>query len=68
MKVQVTTAGSQIKLQLLSQTSNAQNIGQDIVQSQGKSIGQLLTLQPETGSLSLNLNVTKNLLKPSVEN
>jgi len=63
MKVQVTTAGSQIKLQLLSQTSNAQNIGQDIVQSQGKSIGQLLTLQPETGSLSLNLNVTKNLFE-----
>ena len=63
MKIQVTTAGSQIKLQLLSQTANAENIGQEIVQSQGQSIGQLLTLQPETGSLSLNLNVTKNLFE-----
>ncbi|AFZ45620.1 histidine kinase [Halothece sp. PCC 7418] len=63
MKIQVTTAGSQIKLQLLSQTSNAQSIGQNRVQSPGKSIGQLLTLQPETGSLSLNLSVTKNLFE-----
>lgn len=63
MKIQVTTAGSQIKLQLLSQTTDAENISQDIIQSQGKSIGQLLTLQPETGSLSLNLNVTKNLFE-----
>ena len=63
MKIQVTTAGSQIKLQLLSQTNNAQNMDQEIVQSQGRSIGQLLTLQPETGSLSLNLNVTKNLFE-----
>jgi hypothetical protein len=28
-----------------------------------KSLGQLLMLQPETGSLSLNLNVTKNLFQ-----
>jgi hypothetical protein len=28
-----------------------------------KSIGQLLMFQPETGSLSLNLNVTKHLFQ-----
>ena len=63
MKIQVTTAGSQIKLQLLSQTASTPKSSQDRGPSKGKSIGQLLTLQPETGSLSLNLNVTKNLFE-----
>ena len=62
MKIQVTTAGSQIKLQLLSQT-HPQNLNQSVYYPQEKSIGQLLTLQPETGNLSLNLNVTKNLFE-----
>jgi len=59
MNVQVMTVGNQIKLQLLSQNLQASvtNKGQE------KSIGQLLTLQPETGNLSLNLNVTKNLFQ-----
>jgi signal transduction histidine kinase len=63
IKVQVMTAGNQIKLQLLSQSSNTEAMGQMFSHSQGKSIGQLLTLEPETGSLSLNLNVTKNLFE-----
>lgn len=51
--VQVTTAGNQLKLQLMSQsTSLSRSL---------KSLGQLLMFQPETGSLSLNLDVTKNL-------
>ncbi|MDY6782094.1 MAG: HAMP domain-containing sensor histidine kinase [Cyanobacteriota bacterium] len=53
MRVQVTTAGHQLKLQLLSgNTSLAHSL---------KSMGQLLVFQPETGSLSLNWEVTKNL-------
>ncbi|PNW34187.1 UNVERIFIED_CONTAM: histidine kinase [Euhalothece sp. KZN 001] len=63
MKIQVTTAGSQIKLQLLSQSYHPQSLNQSIDHPQEKSIGQLLTLQPETGNLSLNLNVTKNLFE-----
>ena len=53
IRVQVTTAGNQLKLQLLSQRAAANN--------PLKSLGQLLMFQPETGSLSLNLEVTKNL-------
>ena len=53
IQVQVTTAGSQLKLQFLSQC----HYQTDSL----KSLGQLLMFQPETGSLSLNLNVTKNL-------
>lgn len=63
IKVQVMTAGNQIKLQLLSQSHNNGGITSDFYLSKGKSIGQLLTLQPETGSLSLNLNVTKNIFE-----
>ena len=61
VQVQVMTVGHQIKLQLLSQSS--QPNAQQFYLPKGKSIGQLLTLQPETGSLSLNLNVTKNLFE-----
>ncbi|MEC4985102.1 MAG: HAMP domain-containing sensor histidine kinase [Oscillatoria sp. PMC 1068.18] len=53
IQVQVTTAGNQLKLELQSQNNNKHNPIQ--------SIGQLLMFQPETGSLSLNLDVTKNL-------
>ena len=53
IQVQVTTAGSQLKLQFLSQCQYQTH--------SLKSLGQLLMFQPETGSLSLNLNVTKNL-------
>lgn len=53
IRVQVTTAGSQLKLQFYTQS-----IAQD---NALKSLGQLLMFQPETGSLSLNMDVTKNL-------
>lgn len=53
IKVQVTTVGSQLKLELLSTSLSTTN--------PLKSLGQLLMFQPETGSLSLNIDVTKNL-------
>ena len=59
LQVHVRTAGNQIKLQLLSQ--NLQESFRS--KKQERSIGQLLTLQPETGNLSLNLDVTKNLFQ-----
>lgn len=52
IKIQVTTVGSQLKLELLSTSDSPTNPLQ--------SLGQLLMFQPETGSLSLNLDVTKN--------
>ncbi|MGB5631197.1 MAG: HAMP domain-containing sensor histidine kinase [Waterburya sp.] len=51
----VSTAGNQLKLQVLSQASNLDN--------PFKSLGQLLTFQPATGCLSLNLDATKNIFQ-----
>ena len=51
----VSTAGNQLKLQVLSQASNADN--------PFKALGQLLTFQPATGCLSLNLDTTKNIFQ-----
>ena len=53
VQVMVTTAGDRLKLQLMSQKAYKTN--------PLKSLGRLLMFQPETGSLSLNLDVTKNL-------
>ncbi|PSF38970.1 sensor histidine kinase [Aphanothece hegewaldii CCALA 016] len=53
IQVQVSTAGHQLKLQFLSQSCPKTN--------PLKAIGQLLMFQPETGSLSLNMDVTKNI-------
>ena len=53
--VKVSTAGDRLKLQVLSQASNIDN--------PLKSLGQLLTFQPATGCLSLNLDVTKNIFQ-----
>jgi signal transduction histidine kinase len=53
IRVQVSTAGNQLKLQFYAQSYPKTN--------PLKAIGQLLMFQPETGSLSLNLDVTKNL-------
>ena len=55
VKVKVTTAGSQLKLQFVSEAKCNSN--------PFKSLGHLLIFQPETGSLSLNLDVTKNLFQ-----
>jgi len=67
IQVQVTPAGDQLKLQFHSQpdpdnSGNLDKLGQSTCQTL-KSIGQLLMFQPETGSLSLNLNVTKHLFQ-----
>ncbi len=53
--VVVSTAGNQLKLQVLSQASSSDN--------PFKSLGQLLSFQPATGCLSLNLDATKNIFQ-----
>ena len=55
LDVKVSTAGDRLKLQVLSQASNLDN--------PFKSLGQLLTFQPATGCLSLNLDATKNIFQ-----
>jgi len=61
IQLQVTPAGNQLKLQFQSQIDH-ETIADDHCPTL-KSLGQLLTFQPETGSISLNLNVTKNLFQ-----
>lgn len=51
IRVSVATAGDRLKLQVISNANN----------NPFKSLGQLLMFQPETGCLSLNLDVTKNI-------
>ena len=58
--VKVLLAGHQLKLQLKSEPPNPEI---SVHASPLKSIGQLLMFQPETGNLSLNLTVTKNLFQ-----
>ncbi len=53
--VKVSTAGDRLKLQVLSEQSSINN--------PLKSLGQLLAFQPETGCLTLNLDVTKNIFQ-----
>ncbi|MBV5260468.1 HAMP domain-containing histidine kinase [Synechococcus moorigangaii CMS01] len=55
VQIQVSTAGDQLKLEVQSH-----GLGQKCLE---KAIGQLLIFQPETGSLSLSLDVTKNLFQ-----
>ena len=64
IQVQVTPTGDQLKLQFQSQPDpeKTNHSGYSSC-STLKSIGQLLMFQPETGSLSLNLNVTKHLFQ-----
>ena len=54
--VKVSTAGDRLKLQVLSQASHTDN-------NPFKSLGQLLSFQPATGCLSLNLDATKNIFQ-----
>jgi signal transduction histidine kinase len=69
IQVRVELAGHQLKLQFESQSAadtspvgNAAVMGHAFVPPL-KSLGQLLMFQPETGSLSLSLAVTKNLFQ-----
>lgn len=63
IQVQVTPTGDQLKLQFYSQSDPEKTAQATDSCSTLKSIGQLLMFQPETGSLSLNLNVTKHLFR-----
>ncbi len=67
IQVQVIPTGDQLKLQFQSQPdpqkAASSTDSADSTCSTLKSIGQLLMFQPETGSLSLNLNVTKHLFQ-----
>jgi K+-sensing histidine kinase KdpD len=65
IQVQVTPAGNQLKLQLLSQPQEGGKDGKAKIGFAPvvRSLGQLLMLQPETGNLSLSMAVTKNLFQ-----
>lgn len=65
VRVEMLPAGNQLKLQLKSSASldRPPHAGTAFVSSPLKAIGQLLTFQPETGSISLNLAVTKNIFQ-----
>lgn len=68
IQVRVSLAGHQLKLQLESHPqANQKSDGSSSNPFQFtptlKSIGQLLMFQPETGNLSLNMAVTKNLFQ-----
>lgn len=65
IQVQVMPAGDQLKLQLFSQSQPEKDakIAEFPVQPIRKSLGQLLTFQPETGNISLNLTATKHLFQ-----
>jgi hypothetical protein len=61
IQVEVTPVGDRLKLQLQSQPETDEC--EHTAPNKRHSIGQLLTFQPETGNLSLNMNVTKNLFQ-----
>ena len=66
IQVQVILAGDQLKLQLLPQSQPGESdTAVEWLSSPPirKSIGQLLTFQPETGNISLNLTATKHLFQ-----
>ncbi|MEG4033489.1 HAMP domain-containing sensor histidine kinase [Microcoleus sp. S36b_A4] len=66
IQVEVTLAGNQLKLQLESEHLPEDNGASTFAAKANgplRSIGPLLMVQPETGSLSLNLSVTKNLFR-----
>ena len=60
LQVQVIPAGDRLKVKLKSCTDCPQS---DRHSSALKAVGHLLMFQPETGNLSLNLAVTKNLFQ-----
>ncbi len=62
VQVKVMPAGHQLKLQLKAHACE-KSPANPVSISPLKSIGQLLTFQPETGNISLNLSVTKNLFQ-----
>jgi hypothetical protein len=66
IQVQIVPSGDQLKLQLFSETQDGKSdrVAEHFsVQPMRKSLGQLLTFQPETGCISLNLTATKHLFQ-----
>lgn len=65
IQVKVSLAGHQLKLQLEAQPQQSDGADNHPFHFTPtlKSIGQLLMFQPETGNLSLNMAVTKNLFQ-----
>lgn len=63
IQVEVSLAGHQLKLQLQPQAQKDEYLDHPHRMPLLKSLGQVLMFQPETGSLSLNLNVTKNIFQ-----
>ncbi|MER3432759.1 MAG: histidine kinase [Leptolyngbya sp. ERB_1_1] len=64
IQVEVSLAGHQLKLHLQPQAKEDQvDCSNKHRMPLLKSLGQVLMFQPETGSLSLNLNVTKNVFQ-----
>ncbi|MGB3616461.1 MAG: HAMP domain-containing sensor histidine kinase [Elainellaceae cyanobacterium] len=77
IQIRVIPAGNQLKLQLYSRMADSETNGDPTQVACAsnplfslfspslslKSIGQLLMFQPETGNLSLNLDITKNLFQ-----
>ena len=55
LRLTITPAGDRLKLQVISRCNQTNN--------PFKALGQLLMFQPETGCLSLNLDVTKNMFQ-----
>ncbi|MBD2436649.1 sensor histidine kinase KdpD [Nostoc sp. FACHB-110] len=62
IQVQVIPAGDQLKLQLSPQPQ-CQETADTVAPPIRKALGQLLMFQPETGTISLNLNATKHLFQ-----
>ncbi|MBD2486724.1 sensor histidine kinase KdpD [Aulosira sp. FACHB-615] len=65
IQVQVIPAGDQLKLQLSPQLQcqNPETPDTFVTPPIRKALGQLLMFQPETGTISLNLNATKHLFQ-----
>ncbi|MBF2009215.1 sensor histidine kinase [Chlorogloeopsis fritschii PCC 9212] len=66
IQVQVIPAGDQLKLQLLPQPQSGDSgtvTTSTCTPPIRKALGQLLTFQPETGTISLNLAATKHLFQ-----
>ncbi|NJN48732.1 MAG: HAMP domain-containing histidine kinase [Alkalinema sp. RL_2_19] len=59
IQVEAVIAGHQLKLQVQSNLADTTQPHKPLI----KSLGQMLMFQPETGNLSLNLAVTKNLFQ-----
>jgi signal transduction histidine kinase len=65
IQVEVSPVGDRLKLRLQSQLEPTEHFPTLTTEckSSAYAIGELLTFQPETGNLSLNMSVTKNLFQ-----